>query len=396
MTAALDISPQELGERLKLARETAKITQADAASAIGAARTTLVAIEKGDRRVKIQELQELANLYCTSVNKLLRQEALHIDLVPRFRRLSDTNDPHIDEAVRLMNDLVAAEIELENLLGIKHPTNYPLERFLKSGDVVAEAEEHANELREFLGLGSAPVADIFTLIEMGLGIRLYQRRLSSSSKVSGLFAYDPAVGAAILLNANHPWERRVQTASHELGHFYGTRRMPEVLEINERFVSREEKYANTFGRCFVTPRIVVTKKFQELTAGSSRLTRRHIILLAHYFGVSIEAMVRRLEELELARNGTWEWFKRNGGITREDIFAVIGSASERQDSGKEDADRPLSLRMGTMAYEAWKKELLSEGQLAALLKLGRIELRSFLYSMDNGEGEADDLFKLPY
>src|SRR3546814_14124014 len=95
-----------------------------------------------------------------------------------------------------------------------------------------------------------PIADIFTLIEVGLGIRLYQRRLSSSSKVSGLFAYDASVGAAILLNANHPWERRVQSASHELGHFYGTRRAPEVLEVDERFISRDERYAHTFGRCF--------------------------------------------------------------------------------------------------------------------------------------------------
>src|SRR3546814_12208701 len=81
MTARLDISPQELGERLKLARETAGITQADAASEIEVARTTLVAMEKGERRVRIQELQKTASLYGPSVNALMRQESVHVDLV---------------------------------------------------------------------------------------------------------------------------------------------------------------------------------------------------------------------------------------------------------------------------------------------------------------------------
>src|SRR3546814_550722 len=353
-------------------------------------------MEKGELRVRIKELQKLASFYGTSGNALLRQESVHVDLVPRFRRLSETSNPHVEEAVRLLNDLVTAEVELENVLGIKHETHYPDERFLSSGDVNTQAEQHANELRKFLGLGLAPIADIFTLIEVGLGIRLYQRRLSSSSKVSGLFAYDASVGAAILLNANHPWERRVQSASHELGHFYGTRRAPEVLEVDERFISRDERYANTFGRCFVTPREAVERKFKELTAGSDRLKRRHIILVAHYFGVSIEAMVRRLEELGLARSGTWHWFERNGRITREDVVAAVGPAANRSDPGKEDADRPLSRRLGPMAYEAWKRELLSEGQLANLLKMGRIELRDWLYSIDQDEDEADELLKLPH
>ena len=41
----------EIGERLRLAREATKLTQADAARLIGAARTTVVAIEQGKRRI---------------------------------------------------------------------------------------------------------------------------------------------------------------------------------------------------------------------------------------------------------------------------------------------------------------------------------------------------------
>ena len=69
-----ELSFHDIGERLRLARETAGITQADAATSINIARTTLLAIEKGQRRVRSDELQQLARLYHTSVNALLRRE----------------------------------------------------------------------------------------------------------------------------------------------------------------------------------------------------------------------------------------------------------------------------------------------------------------------------------
>jgi DNA-binding XRE family transcriptional regulator len=70
-----DLAPAELGERLRVAREAVNLTQKEAADAISVARTTLVAIEQGQRRIRIGEVQRLAKLYETSVNALLRREA---------------------------------------------------------------------------------------------------------------------------------------------------------------------------------------------------------------------------------------------------------------------------------------------------------------------------------
>ena len=53
---------KRIGKRLRIAREAAKVTQADAADAAGVVRTTIVAIEKGQRRVRMDELQKLAAL----------------------------------------------------------------------------------------------------------------------------------------------------------------------------------------------------------------------------------------------------------------------------------------------------------------------------------------------
>jgi len=391
MTSIDQILPAETGERLRLAREGVKITQAAAAQAIGVARTTIVAMEQGERRARISELQQLARLYGTSVNALLRQESVHVDLAPRFRRMVGS-DEAAAEAAELMANLAKAEVELENLLGIKRFRNYPPERALLPGDVKAQAEQDATELRQRLGLGLGPVTNVVTLLEMELGVRVYVRRIDG--QISGVFAYDDALGACILLNANHPRERRNHSAGHETAHFISTRREPEVLHQDETENSREERYANAFARAFLTPARAVLQKFQEVTAGSERLTRRHVIILAHFFGVSREAIVRRLEELGSVKPGTWDWFMANGGITDEQARQVLGDLNG-SDTEKAEADRPTTLRLNLLAYEAHRRGLMSEGQLARLLHLDRVELREILGSQetdgDDGNGGSEIL-----
>ena len=389
-----DISAQEVGRRLRIAREESGIRQESAARVIGVSRPTLVSIEKGARRARIQEIQRLANHYGTSANALLRREAVHTDLVPRFRKVQETEDCHTHEAVRLLSELVKAEVELENVLGIGRRHVYPPERGIGTGDVIELAETHAKDFRDWVGLGSGPLADIFALIESVLGIRLYQRRLSSDSKVAGLFAHDHAVGACILLNANHPLERRMQSAVHELGHFVGTRQVPEVLDENERFLSRAERYASAFGRALLTPRNNFGESFRHLTTGADKLTRRHVIFLAHQYHISREACVRRLEELRLVRNGSWEYFQANGGISNQQAREVLGVGAEIPDPVKDEANRPVSYRMSQMAHEAWKRDLMSEGQLTELLKLRRVDFRRLIDEIELEESNTDDVLKL--
>lgn len=380
-----------IGERLRIARDDAGIKQADAATAIEVARTTLLAIEKGQRRVRMSELQELARLYRTTVNALLRQEAVHVDLTPRFRRIGETPDKATTLAVQLMSELAKAEVELENLLGVKRATNYPPERKIARGDVRVQAEHDALEIRQRLGLGISPIKDIVTLLEMELGVRVYIRRLDS--KISGLFAYDDALGACMLLNASHPKDRRTQTAAHEWGHLVSTRREPEILHFNEVESSREERYANAFGRALLTPAGAVRQKFQEVVAGSEVLSRRHVIVLAHYFGVSREALVRRLEELQLVKKGLWDWFQDNGGITDEQERQILGDLAV-PDADKAAADRPTTLRLSLLAAEAHRRDLMSEGQLAQLLKVDRVELRAMVGGLESEGGDVGGISNL--
>jgi Zn-dependent peptidase ImmA (M78 family) len=187
----------------------------------------------------------------------------------------------------------------------------------------------------------------------------------------------------------------IQTALHELAHFISARHQPDVMAEGDHRQSREEVYADAFARCFLMPARPVRERFLEITAGQSHFTRRHIILLAHAFGVSREALTRRLEELELAKKGTWNWFVSNGGISDDQVREVLGDTADLT-ALRNEARRKVPLRVSLLAREAWKRDIYSEGQLARLLRLDRYELRALLDGTDNEEREANDLVKISY
>ena len=209
------VADQEAGRRLRIARENAGLSQSKAALAISVARTTLVAIEQGMRRLKAHELLGLAKLYGVTANELLRGEAVQVDLVARFRKCYGSKDTAVEEAVMLINDFVRAEAELENSLGVRRASNYPRQRPLLPGSLKQQAEDDAMELRRWLGLGLGPVLDIITLLELHVGVRVYAHPINS--RISGLFAWDEAFGACMLFNSRHRADRMKFTAAHVLG-----------------------------------------------------------------------------------------------------------------------------------------------------------------------------------
>lgn len=374
-------NPAELGDRLRHARTQAGLTQAQAATALQVARTTLVALEKGQRRVRADELKAMADIYGASVASLLRESAVHVELSPRFRALNEKDDEDANNAARLLNDLTGAELELERLTGRKLKANYPPERPILPGDVKEQAEDLAMELRHRLGLGLAPIGDIVTLLEVEIGMRVFVRPLGP--KISGLFIYDDDAGACMLLNRNHPRERRAMTAAHEFGHLVSSRRQPDIFDDCSP-QTREEKFATAFGLAFMAPAPTVRRLFQEYRQESGRFSPRHLILMAHSLNVSQEAMCRRLEDLKLLPAGTWESL-RDRGFSGELVRQILGDRPR-------DDEMIVPPRLWMLAAEAYNKDMLTEGQLAQLLRIDRTELRRILDML--GSGDDHDLESL--
>ena len=365
-----NLAPTELGDRLRGARSEANFTQDAAAAALGMARTTLVAIEKGQRSVRPEELLAFARLYGVSAGKLVSPDAIHVDFSAKFRRMQGKDGSRAGgEALGLLNRLATGAAQLERLLGQELHTDYPPPIRINPRVVNQQAEDAANNLRARLGVGFGPIPDLITMLELELGLRIFFRPLPSL--ISGLYAFDAAVEACVLINANHHWKRRVQTAIHETGHFASDRSHADILEGDELSFSIEERFAKRFGSAFLMPASRVRARFDQIVGLDNRFDVRELILLAHQFGVATEAMCRRLEELTLLPQGSWDLLRDRG-------FASDLERGVIAEEGASPKPPLISARLAYLASTALDRELLSEGQLCDLLVVDRLELREAL------------------
>jgi Zn-dependent peptidase ImmA (M78 family)/DNA-binding XRE family transcriptional regulator len=373
---------RKLAERMRIARAAAGLTQEKVASELGIARTTIVAIERGLRRLNSQEFWALCRLYRCTANELLSSSAVQIDLAARFRTSQGSRETEqATAAVRMLNKLAAASVEIERLLDKQIQTHYPRQQSILPGDIPQQAEDAALAFRHQLGLGLAPIEDIVSLLELEVGIRIFIRPIHST--ISGLYAYDRDVGACILLNAKHPRDRRAMTAAHETGHFVGARDVPDIYEDNEETSTREERFANAFALSLLMPAAAIRRRFAEICLETDRFSPRQLILLSHAFHVSTEAMCRRLEGLTLLAQGTYESL-RERGLSADTVRQVLGDPSP-------DASLVLPPRLAMLAAEAYRRVLISEGQLCEKLQMSRIEARQLLDALgvqDSDESES--------
>lgn len=368
MNALNNIDPRELGQRLRIARSATRLTQEQSARHIGVARTTLVAIERGERRVSPEELVGLCELYGVQPGRMLQPEAVHADLTLQFRSMAERDDAETLAMLPHLQEMASRYVELENRLGRALLPAYPAVYRLHSGSLEEQAEDLAADLRSHLGIGVSPVPDLHALIETELRIRLFSVPLPA--KISGAYTWHSALDACIFVNANHAETRRRWTAAHELGHFMTNRESLEVLEEDAIDHSREDRFANLFASAFLMPASAVRKRYREVCDDHGKFSARSLMYLASCFHVSPASMSLRLEKLNLLVKGTYDMLKQRG------VFKTLSKTAEMS----VETSRALP-RYTLIALEAYEKELISEGELARMLRIGRIEARELVDSL---------------
>lgn len=377
---AITIRPEILGGRLKAARTLKRLTQEAAATALGVARTTIVAIEAGKRAVGADELRALAELYDCPESELLDQERPELQMEVDFRMSaqSDLANDEIEVAAKL-HRLAASAIQLETLVGQRpQKLDLPDVSISKTGSIEQQAEDAALALRTRLGIGLGPIQDLTALMEFELGLRVFERPLPS--KVSGAVAFDAAVGGFVLLNSLHPLYRRRLTAGHEIGHLLVRKLGLSILFAEDEPVDREERFFDLFGIALLTPASAVRKKADELQRMFGGFSVRQLLMMAVFFNVSIEAMTRRMVRLGILKQGTYEQLRANrvGLKHRERVVDEMQTAEEAP---------PFTPRTLLLASIAYQRELLSEQQLASMLELDLVTVRK---ALEGGLGDVKE------
>lgn len=391
----LTIRADIVGPRLRAARVAANLTQEEAARALGLARTTLLAIEAGKRLPKAEELRAFSDLYSVRAGELLTRSRQPLDLEVKYRssgmRRADRSDNSETENVletakaqasKLLNRLAASALELEGLLELSRSrAEYPSWSVNSDQSVEEQAEDAALMFRQRLGVGFGPISNLKALLELEFGIWVFERPLHSS--ISGACAFHKEYGGFILLNSNHWPERRQQTAGHEAGHGMARPGEPAVLINTDEFVDREDRFCDVFARALLMPAAVVRRKAVEIK-GMGKLTVRHLLWLAAYFHVSIEAMGRRMESLALIPRGTYDSLK-NRKIGRSHLEQVV------RESEMAFAPSGFTPKLLFLASEAYSRGLLSEQQIAEKLELDLPSVRSALEGVTNANESGASL-----
>lgn len=388
------MDPRVLGRRLQEARKARGLTQQEVASSLSMARTTVTALEKGERRIRPEELIAMARLYGRSVSDLVGPREPTAEFSVQFRTAATPMkaspaerglDVAIQEFQRLCEDYFYLE-QLNNVpAGRAYPNEYPFDGI----DPEEAAEDVAAAERNRLGLGDGPIPNLREILENDIGLRVFY--IDLPSRVAGVFAHTERLGGCIAINVGHPEERRRWSMAHEFGHFLTQRYRPEIsiLAVYDRMPA-SERFADSFARCFLMPSTGLRRRFNEISRLSAgKITAVEVCRVADFYFVSVEAMMLRLEELRLLPGGAWERLRDRG-------FRVREAQKQLGLPPRDRADQPLPLRYRYLAVRALQEEKITEGQLARLLRVDRAEARHMVRALTNfphvlGKGDVRNL-----
>lgn len=383
------ISPDDIGARLADFRKQRGLSQQDAADVLGVARTTVTAMEKGERRPRPQELIELARLYGRQVGDFLRPQPSRAaePFVVQFRSAKrsqrDLDDAAIDRDIQTFQELCEDYLELERLTDSGMGRWYPDEYDTSGTDPESAAQEIAASERNRLGLGDGPIGDIWSLLESDVGIRVFAIDFESSN-TAGLFVFTEELGACIAVNARHPEERRRWSAAHEYAHFLTNRFRPDVSVMRTyRRVPDSERLADAFARHFLMPSSGLMRRFNaKKRDNNGTVTPAQILELCYQYCVSFQSMVLWLEQLKLVKPDTWDKLK-DRGFRPSEARKKLGLTAEPKRL------QALPIRYKALAVRAYRSEQLSEGQLARLLRTDRVGAREIVEEIE-GTSYFDD------
>ena len=169
------IDPRVLGQRLQEARKARNLTQQDVAESLSVARTTITALEKGERRPRPDELIQMARLYGRPVSDFVGSKEPIADFAVQFRTaVSNAASPgaqqELEQAVQEFQRLCEDYRYLEHLSGASLRQNYPPQ--YSTGWTTPEdaAEEVATSERNRLGLGDGPILSLRETLESDVGV----------------------------------------------------------------------------------------------------------------------------------------------------------------------------------------------------------------------------------
>jgi Zn-dependent peptidase ImmA (M78 family)/transcriptional regulator with XRE-family HTH domain len=352
--------------RVAALREAHGMTGQELGAALGLSRSQVSKIEHGSRRLEISELAAVADALEVSLAEILGVER-STSLALAARVMAAPQEDATLPSRRRMRQLLEAEATLVNATGLQES------RPTSSGqDVLAiisdqgipsshapwqDGETLANLVRQGLGLGRAPIANVAELAEQhfGLDVLIWP----TGKAVSGLCAHGQGI-AMMLISTAFPRGHQRFTAAHELAHHLLRDPREVVIEGDLYDTSNPmEKRANAFAAALLMP----ADGLRDVIAGRP-IDEAVISGLMRHYGVSFTALLYRLANPgigQISAQARDEWLQKP-------VSAVLRAANDPapEELTKPDEAKRIPARLWRAAQAGYQSGRVGIGTLAAL------------------------------
>lgn len=351
-----------IGSQLRFARESMGLSLADAASSLGLIYETLAGWEEGKSEPSVDALLQMSELYRRSLDYFLRpvggapiESAFR---VTNARQLPDLGPEHRQVLVEF-EELCRSQCELEEMLGVVVPPE------IEKISAAVAPTDLARQQRARFDLGMKPVPHLRALLE-GARVKVFHLPVPNS-RFSGFSWWHDTYGPGALINSKDSFGRRNFTLAHELAHLLVGQQSvicDLLMDVDD------ERYANIFAAHFLMPTDAMQEAFEKLLSAKESPEDSDFGRMASHYGVSLEALGRRLEETEMLPSGTtdrmierWERGNRSYGRSHNPQW--------RRRTGE---------RFLALAGESYTRGLISLSKLASLLGVDSITAADYVKS----------------
>ncbi len=294
-----EISASIISKQLRKARKSLDLADTEVAERLNISLSNLRDWENGNSKPPLETIWQLAEYYQRSTDYFLKHtSALPLEISYRaVQKIPISDMPYSVHGVFVrFEELCRAEFELEQALGKKREILF--HRISNKS-----ADELANYERKRMGLNGKPIRDLRKTISRQ-GVRIFFLPIPDASplEVSGMSYWHKEYGPCILINSHNNSGRRSFTLAHEYAHLLCA---DEPLVCAYMPNTNEERFANRFAISLLLPDSAVKEYFSMVIGGvMSNFSDRTLGTIAIYFGTSLEATGRRLEELGCIPKGT--------------------------------------------------------------------------------------------
>lgn len=284
-------------QRLRLAREASGLTQTELSRRLGMSSAAVSQFEKADARPSTATVARLAEALSFSIEFFATSSAPssrsddeldRFDGYGHFRSLRSITAKQRRQALsitQLVRDLVDALSRHVRLPDLAVPW------FQINTDVAARAEERAAVLRQTWNVPPGPIDDVVQLAERH-GIVIARHRIETAI-VSAYSVPFPDRPVLVLNQYGSKRDRDRFSASHELGHL-------TMHQANRVLAPKAvEAQAHRFAAAFLMPADEIRDELP------SRADWVHLITLKQRWQVSINALLRRANDLGVMSDSTY-------------------------------------------------------------------------------------------